>query len=82
MNLESVIQYLLSLLVDQELRHVSADAILSICQQCRKQLVNDLDQIIQATLWLDQIEAGSQSAQCLLKGYLLYSLNRKNIKPD
>jgi hypothetical protein len=70
--LESVIQYLLSLLVDKELRHVSADAILNICQQCRKQLVNDLDQILQATLWLDQIEAGSESAQCLLKGYLSY----------
>ncbi|CAF1464465.1 unnamed protein product [Adineta steineri] len=65
--LKSVLQYLLSLLVDKELRFVSADAILNICQQCRKQLVNDLDQIIQATLWLDQIEAGSEASQCLLK---------------
>lgn len=63
-----MIQYLLSLLVDKELRHVSAEAILAICQQCRKQLVNDLEQILQATLWLDQMEAGSEAAQCLLKG--------------
>ena len=47
---ESVIQYLLSLLVEKELRHVSAEAILAICQQCRKQLVKDLEQILQATL--------------------------------
>lgn len=31
-------------------------------------MINDLEQIIQATLWLDQIEAGSEAAQCLLKG--------------
>jgi hypothetical protein len=67
--LKSIIQYLLSLLVDKELRHISADAILIICQQCRKQLVNDIEHIIQATLWLDQMEAGSESAQCLLKGF-------------
>jgi len=66
--LKSIIQYLLSLLVDKELRYISADTILIICQQCRKQLLNDLDQIIQATLWLDQIESGSEAAQCLLKG--------------
>jgi hypothetical protein len=66
--LESIIQYLLLLLVDKELRCISADAILTICQQCRKQLINDLNQIIEATLWLDQNEAGSEAAQCLLKG--------------
>jgi hypothetical protein len=65
--LESIIQYLLSLLVDKELRYISADAILIICLKCRKQLVNDLEQIIQATLWLDQMETGSEAAQCLLK---------------
>jgi transportin-3 len=65
--LKSIIQYLLSLLVDKELRYISADALLIICQKCRKQLINDLEQIIQATLWLDQIEAGSEAAQCLLK---------------
>ena len=48
---------------------MAADAILTICQQCRKQLLDDLDQIIQATLWLDQTEAGSEAAQCLLKGH-------------
>lgn len=57
------------------MRHVSANAILSICQECRKQLINDLDQIIQATLWLDQMEAGSEAAQCLLKG--LYVISNK-----
>ncbi|UJR24859.1 hypothetical protein I4U23_006228 [Adineta vaga] len=65
--LKSILQYFLSLLVDKDLRHVSADAIFNICQECRKQLINDFDQIIQATLWLDQIEAGSEAAQCLLK---------------
>ncbi|CAF4919616.1 unnamed protein product, partial [Rotaria sp. Silwood1] len=65
--LKSVIQYLLSLLVDKELRHISGDAILIISQQCRKQLLNDLDQIIQATLWLDLNDSGSDAAQCLLK---------------
>ncbi len=54
--------------MDKELRYISADAILIICQQCRKQLINDLEQIIQATLWLNQNEAGSEAAQCLLKG--------------
>ena len=34
--LESIIQYLLSLLVDKELRYIAADAILIICQKCRK----------------------------------------------
>jgi hypothetical protein len=33
--------------------------------------VNDLEQIIQASLWLDQTEAGSEAAQCLLKGFYL-----------
>ncbi|CAF2322955.1 unnamed protein product [Rotaria sp. Silwood2] len=65
--LKSIIQYLLSLLVDKELRHISADTILIISQQGRKQLLNDLDQIIQATLWLDLIDNGSDAAQCLLK---------------
>lgn len=51
------------------MRLVSANAILTICQQCKKQLVNDLEQIIQATIWLDQTENGSPSAQCLLKGF-------------
>ncbi|CAF0984499.1 unnamed protein product [Adineta ricciae] len=73
--LKSVLQYLLSLLGDKDLRHVSANAILNICQECRKQLINDLDQIIQATLWLDQMEAGSEAAQCLLKG--LYAASNK-----
>jgi hypothetical protein len=74
-SLESTLQYLLSLLLDNELRHVAADAILTICQQCRKQLLDDLDQIIQATLWLDQTEAGSEAAQCLLKGH--YSIGQE-----
>ncbi|CAF3892626.1 unnamed protein product [Rotaria magnacalcarata] len=65
--LKSVFQYLLSLLGDTELRQVSADAILVISQQCRKQLINDLDQIVRATLWLDQNDNGSEAAQCLLK---------------
>ncbi|CAF3064766.1 unnamed protein product [Rotaria sp. Silwood2] len=59
--LKSVIQYLLSLLVDKELCHTSADAILTISQSCRKQLLNDLEQIIQATLWLDLIDNGTSS---------------------
>ncbi|CAF1318792.1 unnamed protein product [Rotaria sordida] len=65
--LKSIIQYLLSLLADKELQHMSADAMLIICQQCRKQLLTDLDQIIQATLWLDLVNNGSDAAQCLLK---------------
>ncbi|CAF1343227.1 unnamed protein product [Rotaria sordida] len=65
--LKSIIQYFLSLLVDKELRHISVDTILIISQQGRKQLLNDLDQIIQATLWLDLIDNGSDAAQCLLK---------------
>jgi hypothetical protein len=42
-------------------------------------LINDLEQIIQATLWLDQIEAGSEAAQCLLKGKEVFLL-RLNLK--
>lgn len=69
---ESVIQYLLSLLGDAELRQVSADAILAISQSCRKQLLNDIDQIINATLWLDLNDNGSEATECLLKGYNLH----------
>lgn len=70
-------QYLLSLLVDKDLRYISAETILIICNECRKQLVNDLEQILQATLWLDQMEAGSEAAQCLLKGYPLRNISLK-----
>ena len=66
-RLESVLRYLLSLLIDKDLRQISAETILSICQTCRKHLVTDLEQILQATLWLDQTEAGSEAAQCLLE---------------
>ena len=69
--LESVLHYLLSLLVDEELRYIAAETILTISQQCRKQLVDDLDQIIQATLYLEQLDNGNEAIQCLLKGYCL-----------
>ena len=57
--------------MDKDLRFISAETILIICDECRKQLVNDLEQILQATLWLDQMEAGSEAAQCLLKGLVI-----------
>lgn len=62
--------------MDKDLRSISAETILIICQECRKQLVNDLEQILQATLWLDQMEAGSEPAQYLLKGNRFHTNER------
>ncbi|CAF0842657.1 unnamed protein product [Didymodactylos carnosus] len=65
--IKSVIDYLLSILVDQDLRSVSAEAILTICSQCRKQVLDQIEKLMQATLWLDQTAPGSEATLSLLK---------------
>ena len=55
------------MLIDKELRPMSAETILKISSQCKKQLIPHFDQILTATHWLNQIEVGSEASQCLLK---------------
>jgi len=67
LTLKPILHYLLSLLIDQNLRSIAAETILIVCQQCRKYLVDELDRILEATFWLDSLESGSEATQCLLK---------------